>query len=128
LVARRLGNVQIEHAPALTVLERYDRPEVLHYVDPPYYDPTADLQSRYAHPMTEDDHRDLAEALHQLAGMVVLSGRPSALYAELYDGWRTVQRESLLDSGRLGAEVLWFNPAAAAALDQVRPRQEALAW
>jgi DNA adenine methylase len=69
--------------------------------------------------MTDADHSDLAEALHQAAGMVVLSGRPSVLYAELYEGWPQVRRESLTDSGKLGAEALWLNPAAAAAL----PRQ-----
>jgi DNA adenine methylase len=123
VVAARLSHVQIEHAPALTVIGRYDRSEVLHYVDPPYHDPTADLHARYAHPMTETDHSDLADALHQAAGMVVLSGRPSALYDQLYGDWPQVQRESLTDAGTLGAEVLWLNPAAAAALNRTRPRQ-----
>jgi DNA adenine methylase len=125
-IAKRLRHVQVEHAPALTVLERYDRPDVLHYVDPPYHDPVADLHGRYAHPMIEADHRDLAEALRQVAGMVVLSGRPSDLYAELFGDWRSVQRESLTDGGTLGVEVLWLNPAAAAALRHTRPSQGVL--
>jgi DNA adenine methylase len=121
-IAARLKHVQIEHDDALTVLRRYDVAGVLHYVDPPYWDPAVDLHSRYAHEMTADDHRALAEVLYAARGMVVLSGRPSALYEELYGGWRCVQRSSLLDSGRLGTEALWLNPAAAAAL----PRQEGL--
>ena len=122
-IVARFKHAQIEQAPALTVLGRYDRPEVLHYVDPPYWDPSADLHSRYAHTLTEADHRDLAEVLHQAAGMVVLSGRPSPLYDELFGEWEQTRRESLTDSGRLGVEVLWFNPAAAAALDRTRHRQ-----
>jgi DNA adenine methylase len=125
-VAKRLTHVQVEHAPALTVLQRYDRPEVLHYVDPPYWDPAADLHSRYAHPMVEADHRTLADALHAAAGMVVLSGRPSDLYDYLYGGWVRVQRQSLTDSGHLGTERLWFNLAAADALRKVRPSQGVL--
>lgn len=125
-VAERLRPVQIEHAPALTIIERYDRPKVLHYVDPPYWDPNADLHSRYAHSLTEADHRELAEALHAARGMVVLSGRPSALYDDLYGDWVQAQRESLTDSGRLGTEALWFNPAAAAALQRGQPHQGSL--
>jgi len=118
-VAARFKRVQIECDQALAVIGRYDHPGVLHYCDPPYWDPTADLHSRYAHELaTEADHRALAEALGGCRGMVVLSGRPSALYAELYDqaGWRRIERSSLLDSGRTGTEALWLNPAAAAAL------------
>ena len=48
-VAARFRTVQIEHDQAITVLGRYDRAGVLHYVDPPYWDPAADLHSRYAH-------------------------------------------------------------------------------
>lgn len=119
-VAARLRHVQVECDDALAVLVRYDRPEVLHYIDPPYWDPSVDLHSRYAHPMTQAQHVALAQVLHQLAGMVVLSGRPSPLYDELYGGWQRVDRPSLLDSGRLGAESLWLSPAAAAAQPQGR--------
>jgi DNA adenine methylase len=113
-VVARLKRVQIEHDHALTVIGRYDRPGVLHYVDPPYWDPTADLHSRYAHPMTEADHTALAEVLRACQGMVVLSGRPSLLYDDLYRGWLRLDRLSLTDAGEQGAEALWFNPAASA--------------
>jgi len=122
-IAARLRLVQVEHDDALAVLCRYDAPGVLHYVDPPYWDPGADFHSRYAHPMiTEAEHRTLAETLHARRGMIVLSGRPSDLYADLYDarGWRRVERQSLTDAGRLGTEVLWFSPAAAAAAARAR--------
>jgi DNA adenine methylase len=117
-VARRFRRVQIEHDRAIAVIARYDRPEVLHYVDPPYWDPTADLHSRYAHAMTEADHEALAEALYACAGMVVLSGRPSGLYDQLYGNWRRVDRKALTDSGQMGTETLWLNSAAAAAQRQ----------
>lgn len=115
-IAARPQRVQIEHDQALTVIGRYDHPSVLFYVDPPYWDPSADLHSRYAHPMaTETEHRALAEALHAVRGMVVLSGRPSDLYDRLYAGWTRTDRQALTDSGRTAIECLWHNPAAAAA-------------
>lgn len=113
LVAERFRGVQIERAPALEVVARYDRPGVLHYVDPPYFDPTADLYSRYAHPMGEAEHVEMAEALHACQGMVVLSGRPSLLYDGLFGDWRRVDRQALTDAGLLAAESLWLNSAAA---------------
>lgn len=36
LVAKRLKEAQIEHQPAVQLLERYNRKEVLVYADPPY--------------------------------------------------------------------------------------------
>jgi DNA adenine methylase len=72
---------------------------------------------------TEPEHRALAEVLHACRGMAVLSGRPSALYDELYGGWVRVDRQALTDGGVLAAEVLWFNPAAAAAAARTRHRQ-----
>lgn len=128
-IAERCKLVQIEQDQALTVLARYDAPGVLHYIDPPYPQTArADRWARYAHEMTDQEHRALAEVLHGVKGMVVLSGYHCDLYDELYDGWRQVQRESLTDSGRLGVEVLWFNPAAAAALATHRPSQGVLPW
>jgi DNA adenine methylase len=113
-VAARFKLVQIEHDQALTVIGRYDRTGVLHYVDPPYWDPTADLHSRYAHELTEADHVALAAVLHGCQGMVVLSGRPSPLYQELYGDWVRLDRLALTDAAAMGAEALWMNPAAAA--------------
>jgi DNA adenine methylase len=118
-VARRFRHVQIENDQATTVVERYDAAGVLHYVDPPYWDPTADFHSRYAHSMKgEDEHVRLAEVLHACRGMVVLSGRPSALYERLYGDWRRIDRRALNGAGLMAAEVLWLNPAAAAAAPQ----------
>jgi DNA adenine methylase len=68
--------------------------------------------------MTEADHEALAEALYACAGMVVLSGRPSGLYDQLYGNWRRVDRKALTDSGQMGTETLWLNSAAAAAQRQ----------
>ena len=36
LIAQRLLRVQIENAPAIDVIQRYDSPETLFYCDPPY--------------------------------------------------------------------------------------------
>lgn len=115
--AERLRDVSLECLPALTVIGKYgDAPDVLLYVDPPYLGSTrGDANSRYGVEMRgEQDHRDLAAALADCRAAVVLSGYPSPLYDELYDGWHRAERATMTGNGR-GAkgrvEVLWSNRA-----------------
>lgn len=113
-IIQRLRAVVIECRPGVEVLQQHDSPETLHYVDPPYVHATRKerQQKNYTHEMTDADHRDLSAVLHQLEGMVVLSGYPSELYAELYRGWKTVSRKAMADGARARTEVLWFNEMA----------------
>lgn len=128
-IAGRLQRVQIEHDDARAVIGRYDRPDVLHYIDPPYVVSTRGAcHTRYAHELTDQEHSELAELLHQVIGMVVLSGYHCLLYDEFYGDWSRFEAPAVIDSGRVGVEVLWCNPAAAAALERVRPSQGVLAW
>ena len=77
--AERLHHVSLECRPALEVIDWYGRsPDVLLYVDPPYLGSTR-ASGCYRHEMPGDDqHRELAEALHRCKAAVVISGyRPS---------------------------------------------------
>jgi DNA adenine methylase len=126
--AQRLACVTIENRDALDVIETYDDPLGAIYVDPPYLDATRtsfnDLNgwSRrpagdYAHEFqTEEQHRALAGVLGVARGAVILSGYPSPLYEELYDGWDRLERQVLcrVSNGRSGpnhyrTEVIWSN-------------------
>lgn len=75
--AERLRGVQIENRQAVTVIERFNYPNVLIYADPPYL-----LRTRhgkqYLHEMTDKDHRDLLDVLKAHKGPVLLSGYESA--------------------------------------------------
>lgn len=110
-VVERLQGVVIEHMPALDLLAKYDGPQTLHYVDPPYPHATRGDDNRYRYEMTDSDHRQLAAALHQVKGFVILSGYPCELYdQELYPGWRRVERSTHADGARDRIEVLWLSP------------------
>lgn len=111
--AERLIGVSLEARPALDVIGRYGvHPEVLLYVDPPYLASTRS-GTNYRHEMPyEREHRDLAEALHAARAAVVLSGYPSPLYEDLYDGWHRVDIPTGTGQGEAWAnrtEVLWSN-------------------
>jgi DNA adenine methylase len=118
-VAERLRRVQLECDDALRVLDRFDAPGTLYYVDAPY--PAAARSARwatcaYAHELSDEGHRRLADALHTLSGMAVVSGYPCPLYRQLYAGWPAVARPARTHGPRAATEVLWLSPRAAARL------------
>lgn len=115
----RLAGVVIENRPALDVIRQHDGPETLHYVDPPYLPETRQQSGShgYRHEMTEQEHGELSQALHECAGYVVLSGYPSQMYDELYAGWQRVERKALADGAQPRLEVLWLSPKTGAALE-----------
>ena len=64
----------------------------------------------YSNEMSNADHIELAEKLHSVKGMVVLSGYPSALYDGLYKDWRTVLKSATAQNGKRRTECLWLSP------------------
>ena len=127
VLAQRLRQVQIENDDAVKVIRRYDSPRTLFYVDPPYLGETRGqrwAEKGYMFEMTAEDHEHLAEALHSVKGMVILSGYPSAKYDHLYPGWRVDLKQSRINSlgkgCRLHTEALYISPAAADGIKQQR--------
>lgn len=64
----RLQRVQIESLPYEQVLEKYDRPTTLFYLDPPYFG-----RQLYRHNLNADEFRLLAERLTVIKGRFILS-------------------------------------------------------
>lgn len=119
----RLRGVVIEHRDAIEVLRHHDAPGTLFYIDPPYVAATRDGGRDYRHEYTDADHRALAAVLHTLAGMVILSGYACELYdRELFADWTRHERATYADGGRDRTEVVWLNPACAAALAAAHPQ------
>ncbi|QFP78077.1 DNA adenine methylase [Deinococcus sp. AJ005] len=110
-IVQRLLRVQIENAPALEVIARYDSPETLFYCDPPYLHGTRGDAKAYGFEMTDDEHRALAETLRGVSGKVAISGYASSLYEELYVGWNRIEAPARQIHSSKGerAEVLWVN-------------------
>jgi DNA adenine methylase len=126
LIARMRGIV-IESRPAEYIIGKFDGPETLFYVDPPYVHSSRDLSGAgklprhtYEFEMTDHDHIRLIEQLRAVEGMVVLSGYPSELYDDALVDWKRVTRTALADGARERTEVLWINPAGKDRLDAVQ--------
>jgi DNA adenine methylase len=118
----RLSTVQIENVDALKLVEKYDRADTLFFIDPPYPHSTRSMVQtashfHYAVELTDDDHRRLAAVQHRCEAAVVVSGYACPLYDdELYSGWTRSVRAARANGGKPRTEVVWLNPACAAAL------------
>lgn len=110
----RLRGVVIENRPAIAVIQAHDTHDTLIYCDPPYPAATRDGGADYRFEMTDDDHRQLAEVLRAVQGMVLLSSYRCDLYDALYPDWQRYEKTALADGARRRVECLWLNPAAAA--------------
>lgn len=110
-IADRLKDAQIESQPAAKLIERYRRPEVLLYVDPPYILETR-TNRHYKHEMTNEDHVELLDLLDQHPGPVLLSGYAHPLYDERLKHWHRETLKAVAETGSARTEVLWINPIA----------------
>lgn len=114
--ADRLRNVFLECRDALDVIRRWDAPDALIYVDPPYVWSTRSKSSRGSaygdREMSDEEHVELAGVLHECTGMVILSGYRSELYDELFHDWTHVERAACADAGVKRQESLWLSPTA----------------
>lgn len=113
----RLRRVQVESQDFRKLLEAYDEPEALFYLDPPYV-PETRVSGGYAHEMTLEDHEELVQRLLALRGKAILSGYDHPVYGALdWQGWHrlcfniplccTKQRE-----GERRLETVWISPRA----------------
>lgn len=67
--------------------------------------------------MKDEDHRQLAECLKSLAGMVIISSYQSEFYDELFRGWRKMSWTagnlcSANTNAQTRTEVVWLNAQA----------------
>lgn len=110
-IALRLLRVQIENAPAVEVVKRYDSPDTLFYCDPPYPHDSRGDSNAYAYEMTDEEHRELAVALRNAEGKVAVSGYHCGLMDELYGDWYVNEAPAKFCHSvkTLRQEVLWTN-------------------
>ena len=115
----RFQGVVVEHRAASDVISRYDKPDTLFYVDPPYIQSTRaryGAHRKYAVEMDMQGHRELLMQLRSVAGMVVLSAYQHPLYTRSLIGWRQVEFDAMADGARPRKEIVWLNHAAAEAV------------
>jgi DNA adenine methylase len=117
-IARRLAHVELRCQDALEIIEEFDGPGVLHYLDPPYLPATRTAIGTYDHEMDENGHRRLLDTIGGCRGMVAISGYANPLYDSALRGWERVKFDMPNHSGQGTAkqrrlEVLWLRGCGA---------------
>lgn len=92
-------------------LEKIDYKKAFFYVDPPYSKRSRASYNDYKFEFTDADHAQLAERLHNLKGLAMVSGYDCTLMNELYGDWRKVKlpvKKNNIRSSEV-QEVIWMN-------------------
>lgn len=79
------------------------------YLDPPYLHGTRTKKKMYEFEMTDADHRRLLRWAVACPARVLLSGYPSAMYAEALAGWTCDTYRVFTRAHTWKKECLWFN-------------------
>ena len=101
--------VQIECMDALRLIRRYNTPEALIYLDPPYVRSTRRSGRLYRCEMTNDQHQEMLEIITHTRAKVVISGYDNDLYARYLSGWNIYQTETHTTSAEVAEETIWTN-------------------
>jgi DNA adenine methylase len=89
---RRLALAMIDNRDALEVIQYWDSPDTVFYIDPPYHPETRSRSTRYAVEAQHDHHERLVALLLRCKGAVVLSGYEHEVYQPLEDaGWEVLK-------------------------------------
>jgi DNA adenine methylase len=83
LYSNRLRRVIIENLDFEECISRYDKPDTLFYLDPPYVKETRSKKHAYKHDWDNEDHNRLLRLLPKINGRFVLSGYDHESYAGL---------------------------------------------
>lgn len=114
-VHARLRRVLIlDSEDATDVIRRFNRPDVLLYLDPPYLHETRTSTDVYSHEMTVAQHVSLLDSCLDSKSKVMLSGYASDLYDEKLRTWRRLEFDlpnnaSSSRNKQRKQEVLWLN-------------------
>lgn len=138
----RLQQVVVEHGDWFDVIQRYDDPQTLYYLDPPYTHAQR-RAGRYRHELSDSDHERLVDLLLAIQGSAIISGYANPIYTRLEQaGWPRYERHTtcsaagrtrrsgLAQPGAVLAhqkriECLWVSPRCAG---YVAERAEAVGW
>ena len=101
--------VQIEHMDALRLIARYDNPDVLMYIDPPYVRSTRKSGRMYRHEMDDSGQMEMLRLISKNKAKIILSGYPSQLYDDHLPGWITDTTKAHTTSSEVVTEKIWMN-------------------
>ena len=101
--------VQIEHMDAFRLIERYNNPDTLMYLDPPYVIAARKSGKLYNHELDDAGQRRLLELITASRAKIIISGYESELYNEALAGWNKDVTMTQTTSAKMATETIWMN-------------------
>lgn len=96
LIYERFKYVTIEHESFEKIIPRYNYPDTLFYLDPPYIHDTRNDTRVYQHEMSNEQHEQLVSLLLNIKGMCILSCYMHDMYNILIENnWGVIEIESV---------------------------------
>ena len=110
-IVERLKMIQIENRDFQFIIERYDTPDTLFYVDPPYDPEKRSNGNDYLHDFKKKDHFKLKELLAAVKGRFAVSGYDTDFMIDLYKDFYFIAGPKRKNnrSTRDVRECLWTN-------------------
>jgi len=105
------GNFQIMNLDYSDCIDKIDFDKAFFYCDPPYSKRSRKSYNDYKFEFTDENHFQLAEKLHQIKGMAMVSGYDCSLMNELYGDWYKINfptKKNNIRSSEVN-EVIWMN-------------------
>ena len=102
---------QITNFSYEVMISKMDCPEVFFYCDPPYPRESRTSFNDYRFEFTDEDHIHLADMLHKIEGLAMISGYECPLMERLYGDWRKVELSQKNNNMRNKdvQECIWMN-------------------
>ena len=105
---KRLKEAQIENIDALELIKRYDDPNTLLYLDPPY--PLSIRKKNiYKHEMAEPQQEELLRLILKSKSKVIISSYDNELYNEALKDWYVSEKSTIAQMGLPRTEKLYMN-------------------
>lgn len=101
--------VQIESMDALALIDKYNYPDVLMYLDPPYVKSTRKTRRLYRHEMEEKDQVELLNLITGSRAKIILSGYQSDLYDKRLSSWNKDTIQTRTTATSKATETIWLN-------------------
>lgn len=105
------SNFQITNFDFIECIDKIDFEKAFFYCDPPYPKETRASFNDYKFEFSTEKHVQLADKLHSIKGLAMVSSYESKLYNELYADWRRVElpiKNNNIRSGKV-KEIIWMN-------------------
>ena len=109
---QRLSKVIIMNRDGISIIEKYNNPDVFMYCDPPYHHSTR-TSARYKQDLDNNAQIEFLNAVNQSKSKILISGYNNDIYSEYLKDWEEISFVVKTMSGKYEkkekTEVLWKN-------------------